>query len=89
MNFKLYLCAFVLMFNPLSKRSGSLFSPGKSMQSICFFDNKQNVKQSMGQALTAANSALFTWPLSDTEPLGEDPSSDPSGTGDGGCGGET
>lgn len=43
----------------------------------------------MGQALTAANSALFTCPLSDTEPLGEDPSSDPSGTGDGGCGGET
>jgi len=27
--------------------------------------------------------------LSETEPLGDDPSSEPSGTGDGGCGGET
>lgn len=27
--------------------------------------------------------------LSDTEALGEDPSSDPSGTGDGGWGGDT
>lgn len=36
---------------------------------------------------TAVESVVFIVPFSDTDPLGEDPSSDPSLTGDGGCGG--
>lgn len=43
----------------------------------------------MPQVLTLVNSAAFMFPLSDKEPLGEDPSSEPSGTGEGGWGGET
>lgn len=41
------------------------------------------------QALTAVNSKLFEFPLSEMEPRGEEPSSDPSRTGDGGRGGAT
>lgn len=37
--------------------------------------------------LTVVKSETFA--LSETEALGEDPSSDPSRTGDGGCGGST
>lgn len=42
----------------------------------------------MQQDLTVENSAALACPLSETEPLGEDPSSEPSCTGEGGCGGE-
>ena len=39
--------------------------------------------------LTAVNSEVFKFPLSEKETRGEDPSSDSSRTGDGGRGGET
>lgn len=39
--------------------------------------------------LTVADSEPLKWPLSETDPLGEPPSSEPSGTGEGGWGGET
>jgi len=45
--------------------------------------------QQKGRILTAPDSDPLKWPLSDTEPLGEPPSSEPSGTGEGGWGGGT
>ena len=44
---------------------------------------------SWGTSHSLENSAAFACTLSETEPLGEDPSSDPSCTGEGGWGGET
>lgn len=41
------------------------------------------------EILTLTSSEAATFPLSDIEGLGDEPSSDPSGTGEGGCGGDT
>lgn len=51
--------------------------------------NNWNIRQQTISKLTVLESIVFTVPLSDIEALGEEPSSDPSLTGDTGCMGGT
>lgn len=76
-----------------SRGSAKAFGTCISIQAIqvSIFNSSKHVMISKKefQKLTLLNSAWDTVPLSDTEALGEVPSSDPSLTGEGGCWGET
>jgi len=73
-----------LSLRSLSKSSRNLKYTIRKGISIDIHGNLGKKENRINQEPTCVNSEPLAFPFSETEPLGEDPSSEPSGTGDGG-----
>lgn len=83
--FLIYLWRFFLSLRSLSKSSRYLRYTIRKGIPIDILRNLGEKENRINQEPTCVKSEPLPFPFSETEPLGEDPSSEPSGTGDGGC----